>query len=84
MIPLPGSVAICAGKQSNIPSGVTTDERGYPNTNTTYSGYNSTTRCVDAGAVQTDYTGGSPEYLYLFGYSHRARLYAKVPTPLHP
>jgi len=56
MIPLPGSVAICAGKQSNIPSGVTTDERGYPNTNTTYSGYNSTTRCVDAGAVQTDYT----------------------------
>jgi len=56
MIPLPGSVAICAGKQSNIPSGITTDERGYPNTNTTYSGYNSTTRCVDAGAVQTDYT----------------------------
>jgi IPT/TIG domain-containing protein len=56
MIPLPGSMAICAGKQSNIPSGVTTDERGYPNTNTTYSGYNSTTRCVDAGAVQTDYT----------------------------
>ncbi len=56
MIPLPGSVAICAGKQSNIPSGVTTDERGYPNTNTTYSGYNLTTRCVDAGAVQTDYT----------------------------
>src|ERR1039457_2959224 len=36
MIPLPGSVAICAGKQSNIPTGATTDERGYPNTNTTY------------------------------------------------
>ncbi len=33
MIPLPGSPAICAGLQANIPSGVTTDQRGQPNTN---------------------------------------------------
>ena len=55
MIPLPGSPAICAGKASNIPSGVTTDERGYPNT-ATYSGFASNP-CVDSGAVQTNYTG---------------------------
>ena len=57
MIPLPGSPAICAGKAANIPSGVTTDERGYPNTNTSYAGYSATSPCVDAGAVQTNYTG---------------------------
>ncbi len=31
MIPLPGSPAICAGLASDIPSGVTTDQRGYSN-----------------------------------------------------
>jgi CSLREA domain-containing protein len=56
MIPLPGSPAICAGTKANIPSGYTTDERGFPNTNTTYSGYSSGTPCVDSGAVQTNYT----------------------------
>jgi hypothetical protein len=55
MIPLPGSPAICAGLQAVIPSGVATDQRGTPNTNTTYPGYNSTTACVDSGAVQTNY-----------------------------
>jgi len=54
LIPLPGSPAICAGLQSNIPAGVTTDERGFPNT-TSYPGYASNP-CVDAGAVQTNYT----------------------------
>ncbi len=56
MIPLPGSPAICAGLQANIPSGVTTDQRGQPNTNTTYAGYNAGTPCVDSGAVQTNYS----------------------------
>ena len=58
MIPLPGSAAICAGSAALIPSGVTTDQRGtgYPNTNTTYPGYNSTNACVDVGAVQTNYS----------------------------
>ena len=55
MLPLPGSAAICAGSASNIPSGVTTDQRGYPNTNTSYTGYSSNTPCVDAGSVQTNY-----------------------------
>jgi CSLREA domain-containing protein len=59
MIPLPGSPAICAGLSSNIPSGTTTDERGYPNTNTTYTGYSSGSPCVDAGAVQTNYTSAA-------------------------
>jgi CSLREA domain-containing protein len=56
MIPLPGSPAICAGLKANTPSGTTTDERGYPNTNTTYAGYSSGSPCVDSGAVQTNYT----------------------------
>ena len=47
MIPLPGSVAICA----IVPSGTGTDQRGmaWP---VTYSG----TSCQDSGAVQTDYS----------------------------
>jgi Bacterial Ig-like domain (group 3)/MBG domain (YGX type) len=56
MIPLPGSPAICAGLVTNNPSGTATDERGYPNTNTTYTGYSSSSPCVDSGAVQTNYT----------------------------
>jgi predicted outer membrane repeat protein len=51
MIPLPGSPAICDGLAANIPSGFTTDQRGFPNTNTTYT----SGTCVDAGAVQTNY-----------------------------
>jgi CSLREA domain-containing protein len=45
MLPLPGSPAICAGSFAQFPSGVTTDQRGFP--------LNSA--CVDAGAVQTNY-----------------------------
>ena len=55
MLPLPTSAAICAGSAALIPTGVTTDQRGFPNTNTTYPGYSSTNACVDAGAVQTNY-----------------------------
>jgi sugar lactone lactonase YvrE len=51
LIPLPGSPAICNGAVANIPSGVTTDQRGTPRT-TTYA----STACVDAGAVQTNYS----------------------------
>lgn len=57
IVPLPGSIAICGGLQTEIPAGVTTDQRGYPNTNSTYSGYSGATACVDSGAVQTNYTG---------------------------
>jgi len=56
MPPLPGSPAICAGLYSNISSGVTTDQRGDPNTNSTYPGYSVSSPCVDSGAVQTNYT----------------------------
>ena len=52
MIPLPGSPAICDGLAAGIPSGLTTDQRGLPNTNAGYPGYSS---CVDSGAVQTNY-----------------------------
>jgi hypothetical protein len=52
LIPLPGSPAICAGLTSAIPSGLTTDQRGLPNTNASYPSY---AACVDAGAVQTNY-----------------------------
>jgi hypothetical protein len=55
MIPLPGSPAICAGLNVDIPVGVTTDQRGEPGTNTAYPGYSATAPCVDAGAVQTNY-----------------------------
>ena len=41
MLPQPGSAAICGGLASNIPAGVTTDQRGYPIENTTYPGYSS-------------------------------------------
>jgi len=54
MIPPPGSSAICAGLAADIPAGVTIDQRGFANTNTTYTGV--TSPCVDAGAVQTAYT----------------------------
>lgn len=53
MIPLPGSPAICAGLAANVVG--STDQRGLPNTNSTYAGYTSTP-CVDAGAVQTNYS----------------------------
>ncbi len=50
MMPLPGSPAICAGLFSNFPSGVTSDQRGWPvSPSTCPSGQ------VDAGAVQTNY-----------------------------
>jgi len=50
MIPLPGSPAICAGLAANVPSGVTTDQRGWPiGPSICPSGV------VDAGAVQTNY-----------------------------
>ncbi|MGA2352556.1 MAG: choice-of-anchor Q domain-containing protein [Terracidiphilus sp.] len=56
LIPLPGNPAICAGVYANIPSGTTTDQRGYPNSNSTYPGFTSASPCVDAGAVQTNYS----------------------------
>ena len=55
ILPQPGSKAICGGRASNIPAGVTTDQRGYPIENTTYPGYSSATPCVDSGSVQTNY-----------------------------
>jgi hypothetical protein len=54
MPPLPGSAAICASLASNIPSGITTDQRGNPRSTTVYT--NGGAACVDAGAVQTAYS----------------------------
>jgi hypothetical protein len=61
MMPLPGSSAICAGNlltlaevESDAGVTLTEDQRALPNTNSTYPGYSSTP-CVDAGAVQTNY-----------------------------
>ncbi len=57
MIPLPGSAAICAATPSlATAAGLTTDQRGFARTNTTYTGYNAAGPCVDAGAVQTHYS----------------------------
>jgi predicted outer membrane repeat protein len=53
VMPLPGSPAICLGLASNVPAGVTTDQRGWPITltpSTCPAGQ------VDAGAVQTNYS----------------------------
>jgi len=53
MLPLPGSVAICAGSSSLIPAGVTTDQRGFERIHHSYGAiYNP---CVDVGSVQTNY-----------------------------
>ena len=64
VLPEPGSSAICAGSSTLIPAGVTTDQRGFSNENITYTGYSASKICVDAGAVQTNYTSaqfvGSP------------------------
>ena len=63
IIPLPASTAICAGSVtgltnafSNYDLQLTTDQRGDPNTNSTYPFTGGT--CVDAGAVQTNYAIG--------------------------
>jgi hypothetical protein len=46
----PGNSAVCAGVVSDIPAGLTIDQRGLPRT-TTYG----TTVCTDAGAIQSHY-----------------------------
>lgn len=45
LMPLPGSPAICAGSASQVPAGLSSDQRGFPLSSS----------CVDAGAVQTNY-----------------------------
>jgi hypothetical protein len=59
MIPLPGSAAICAGSAPLAVDGngnaLATDQRGFARI-TNYGSGNAATTCVDAGAVQTDYT----------------------------
>jgi hypothetical protein len=64
MIALRGSAAICAGSysltlkanNSALSSELTTDQRGDARTNSTYTGYRSSAPCVDAGAVQSNYS----------------------------
>ena len=51
MLPLPGSAAICASSTALVPASLTTDQRGFPRNNTSYTA----SACVDAGAVQTNY-----------------------------
>ncbi|WP_263357026.1 beta strand repeat-containing protein [Acidicapsa ligni] len=55
MLPLPGGAAICAGSPALIPVGITTDQRGFPRLNTTYTGFSGSHPCVDLGAVQTNF-----------------------------
>jgi predicted outer membrane repeat protein len=62
MLPLPGSTAICAGQTSMVGQNdfytgvtITTDQRGFPNTNPNYPGYSAGSPCMDAGSVQTSY-----------------------------
>jgi len=55
MLPLPGSAAICAGSPALDPAGLTTDQRGFPRLNTSYTGFSATAPCLDLGADQTDY-----------------------------
>ncbi|MGB7188695.1 MAG: choice-of-anchor Q domain-containing protein, partial [Acidobacteriaceae bacterium] len=50
MLPQPGSTAICAGSASDVPSGVTADQRGFA-----LNAANCSNGGVDAGAVQTAY-----------------------------
>ncbi len=59
LLPLPGSSVICAGSASLISPAITSDQRGFSNKNTSYTGYSATTPCVDAGAVQTSYTAAT-------------------------
>jgi large repetitive protein len=51
IVALPGSPAICGGLLTNIPSGITTDQRGNPRTTTAYG-----SSCVDSGATQSAYS----------------------------
>jgi CSLREA domain-containing protein len=55
MLPLLGSPALCAGSASLDPAGLNTDQRGFPRLNTSYSGYSSSSPCLDLGADQTNY-----------------------------
>jgi hypothetical protein len=56
MLPLPGNAAICAASLSTpLPADGSTDQRGFPRKNTSYTGYSAGNPCVDAGAVQTNY-----------------------------
>ena len=50
----PGGSPICAGLLTNIPLGITTDQRGVART-TTYSTPTGNVTCVDSGAIQTHY-----------------------------
>jgi CSLREA domain-containing protein len=56
MNPMPGSAAICAASPALVPAGAVNDQRGFPRLNVSYAGYSATSPCVDAGAVQTNYT----------------------------
>jgi len=53
ILPQPGSTAICGGLHADIPSGFTTDQRGFSNASP--AGYG-VANCSDSGSVQTDYT----------------------------
>ena len=71
VLPQPGSPAICGGSETLLPVNALTDQRGFANENLTYTGYSATAPCVDAGAVQTNYTSvqfaGSGPYVATAG-----------------
>jgi CSLREA domain-containing protein len=51
----PGAPGVCAGLIADIPTGITTDQRGEPRT-TVYTTSSGNVTCVDAGAIQTNYS----------------------------
>ena len=64
MLPLPGSQAICGGTLANSPNQwqpqsvqIDTDQRGFLNYTGSYRLLGGPSLCVDAGSVQTNYTG---------------------------
>jgi len=81
MLPLPGSPAICLASPA-LASGLSTDQRGFPRLNTSYTGYDSGTPCVDAGAVQTNYQSVQFTNAGAGGYSGKPGV--AVDTPAAP
>lgn len=78
VLPQPGSSAICAGSVALLPASAMTDQRGFADENISYTGYSATTPCVDAGAVQTNYT--SAQFAGTGSYTATANVAGATPA----
>jgi CSLREA domain-containing protein len=78
VLPQPGSSAICAGSPALVPANALTDQRGFASENITYTGYSATAPCVDAGAVQTNYT--SAQFVSAGPYTATANVAGTTPA----